>query len=158
MQTLHPAFDIKTATWFVDGQEAKTLAALLILFPKDTKFEGYWPEGYQAVRPKGDAQRVYLPIRSSFNLQSPDKYKAATLSTKTVEPPKPKRYTYTPKLNKPRRYDHNAVLDLWAQGFTGPAIGQRLGLHSSTTAAQIVCQYRGIDPRTVARGRGWYKK
>jgi hypothetical protein len=50
---LHPAFDIKTKTWFVDGfdVEAPTIAELLTHFPKGTTVVDYYCAGAQAPRP-----------------------------------------------------------------------------------------------------------
>lgn len=57
-----------------------------------------------------------------------------------------------PHAARPKRYNHSLILDLWAQGLTGPEIGRQLGLHASTTAAAIVAEYRKKgDPRALAR-------
>ena len=197
MNTLHPTFDPRTQTWFVEDKEASTLAALLKLLPPKTKLEGYHPNGFNAVRLGGTVGRVYMPVKSSFHLSSSAKRREPT----PPQPPKPpapppndnlilndwatglnsdviaKKYPpltasmvrkmiskarrrgdtrAVPRLNitphQPRRYDHNAVLNLWAAGLSGPEIGRQLHLHSSTTAAQIVGQYFDKDPRAVRRG------
>ena len=57
-----------------------------------------------------------------------------------------------PHAARPKRYNHDVILNLWAQGLTGPEIGRQLGLHASTTAAAIVAEYRKKgDPRALAR-------
>lgn len=51
-----------------------------------------------------------------------------------------------------RKYDHDAVLDLWAAGFSSLQIGQRLGMPHETTAQVIVLRAgRRGDPRASRR-------
>lgn len=87
-----------------------------------------------------------MPTKSSFHLQpkhQPAKIKAATDDLK-INPQH--------SVGKPRHYDHEKILDLWAQGLTGPEIGRQLGLHASTTAAAIVAEYRKRgDYRAISR-------
>ena len=54
--------------------------------------------------------------------------------------------------SRPKRYNHEKILELWVKGLTGPEIGRQLGLHASTTAAAIVAEYRHKgDPRASPR-------
>lgn len=56
------------------------------------------------------------------------------------------------KNERKKRFDHDAILDLWAKGIDGPEIGRRLGLTRATTASGIVALYRKKgDPRAVVR-------
>jgi len=42
---LHPAFDTKTSTWFVDEYEAPTLRELKVLAGPNVEFQDYYPIG-----------------------------------------------------------------------------------------------------------------
>jgi hypothetical protein len=136
MATVHPAFDIKTATWFVDGAEAPSLAALLKKLPRRTKITGYFPQGFTFTRPRSD-QPTRAITKEPF-------------SPARIQKPKP-RYSVA-HAGKPKKYDHSAVLDLWVEGLSGPEIGARLGLPLSTTAGGIVARCRDAgDPRALSR-------
>ena len=67
-----------------------------------------------------------------------------------------KRQVYVTR--KPK-YDHNTILNLWAEGLTGPEIGLKLRLPRSTTAAVIVADYRKRgDPRAIRRAPVYNKR
>ena len=61
---------------------------------------------------------------------------------------------------RPKKYRHDDILNLWAQGLTGPEIGRQLGLRASTTAAAIVAEYRKKgDLRATPRApESWHKE
>ena len=143
MPTVHPAFDPKTKTWFIDQFEAPTLAALKRLLPRRTKIKGYWPDGYMAVRPATEIPTRPL-ARESFNL-------IRSVSPKPTPAIKPPRYA-VPKKAKPIIHDREAILSLWVTGLSGPEIGARLGLPCKTTAGAIVAVCRKLgDPRALSR-------
>ena len=149
MTTLHPAFDLKTRTWFLTEPkaEAATLSALIKLLPAGAKFEGYWPQGFQATRPKDTTQRrVYLPTKSSFHIQ-PSTRKAPTQPK--LKPPKPEstRHAY----NAP---DINLVLDDWVLGLTGEAIAEKYNIPETRQVARIIVKARKAgDPRAAPHNK-----
>ena len=118
MFTVHPAFDIKTKTWFVDQFEASTLKALKAILPPRTKIEGYHPHGYTAVRTMSTEQRTYMPVKSSFHMQSKS------------SPPTPIKPAISdkPQPSPPSPITQDAILDDWAAGMSGQAIADKYGI------------------------------
>lgn len=194
MPTFHPTFDPLTAMWFVEGAEAPTLAALLKLLPRRSKLEGYYPNGYKAVRiilrepraapiksvfnvfikhkniPKPAAQPVVTSIANDSAILDDwaagmsgeaiaNKHNILTQRAvmkkikKARDHGDPRAISHQKAfVTRPQKYNHDAILNLWAAGHTGPEIGRRLGLHASTTAAAIVAEYRHKgDPRALSR-------
>jgi hypothetical protein len=190
--TFHPAFDIKTKTWFVDNFEAPTLAALKRLLPRRAKIKDHYPNGYKATRITLREPRNYVPMPkvsfNTFNKSIPkplaQAHPTASIDAilddwaagmsgdaiadkhgifdqrKVMKKIKAARdrgdpradFHNAPHAARPKRYNHDVILNLWAQGLTGPEIGRQLGLHASTTAAAIVAEYRKKgDPRALAR-------
>ena len=136
MPTVHPAFDLKTKTWFVGQHEATSIRELKRLLPRRTKIVGYYPQGFTFNRPHSD-QPTRAIMKESFS---------------PINIQKPKRVYTTLQKTKPKKYDHDSVLALWVEGLSGPEIGARLGLPCSTTAGGIVarCREQG-DPRALSR-------
>jgi hypothetical protein len=143
MTTVHPAFDVKTKTWFAGDVEAASIRELKRLLPRRTKITGYWPNGFTAKRATGLPTR--LLVRETF---SPIRMAASS----PAPTPKPKRiYTALQKTNH-KVYDHDLILSLWIEGLSGPEIGRKLGLPCSTTAGGIVAAHRiAGDPRALSR-------
>jgi hypothetical protein len=141
MATVHPAFDVKTKTWFAGDVEASSIRELKRLLPRRTKITGYFPQGYRATRANGLPTR--LLVRETF---SPIRMAASS------PVPTPKRiYTALQKTNH-KVYDHDLILSLWVEGLSGPEIGRKLGLPCSTTAGGIVAAHRiAGDPRALSR-------
>jgi hypothetical protein len=143
MTTVHPTFDPKTKTWFVDSVEAPSIRELKRLLPRRMKIRGYFPQGYQATRATGLPTR--LLVRETF---SPIRMAASS----PVHTPKPKRFYTAPQKTNHKVYDHDLILSLWVEGLSGPEIGRKLGLPCSTTAGGIVAAHRiAGDPRALSR-------
>lgn len=153
MITLHPAFDIETAMWFVEDRDlvAPSLALLKQALGPNIKFKDYYPNGFRSPAwPKTNGIiKGRLPVTTvapTFARPTPEQSTEQT--TEQITKPKPvKRSETTFK----RHYDHDAILDLWAAGHTGREIAEKLGLHSTTTAATIVATYRNTDLRAKRR-------
>ena len=158
MKTLHPAFDVTTGTWFVEGskEEACSLKELKKLL-NPCKFVGYHPNGYiQTVSwPKTQSRII---INGAKSLQQ-----SFQSSSKTAQP-KPARQRMVdeskPKKIGTSRHKFSAelidkILTLWVAGVEGPEIGRRLGLPAPTTAAVTVARLRKQgNPRALARAPG----
>ena len=138
MTTLQPTFDPKTETWFIDQFEAPTLRELLILLPPKTKLQDYFPQGYNAVRLGSATGRVYMPTKSSFNMQN-SKVKPPTLPVA----PKPTVPT-TPTTND------DAILDDWFAGMSGDAIANKHNILTQRVVMKKIkaARNRG-DPRAI---------
>ena len=141
----------------VPRRQAASLRDLAIKLGPDYVIEGYYPNGFRAPPwPAGGAVHVPRIVLS----RGP----APTLFFKNRQnrPRQPETLNAVPVQSVPEsekrssnhKYDHNAVLDLWAAGLKSPEIGGRLGLRSRHTAAQIVAKARRRgDPRAWPRDR-----
>lgn len=126
---LQPEYDGKWFARLPNGRikEAATLAELAKKLP-DYSLVGYYPNGYHE-RPKW-----------------PDPVKIERTPRRIMEPREKK---------KRESYDHDAILDLWAKGFTAPEIAKKLDIAYWPRVGEIVCSARQKgDPRAVARGSG----
>ncbi len=75
-----------------------------------------------------------------------------TESKKLAEPSIDKPVPETPHAEKAAKYDHDRVLDMWADGLTGQEIANELGMSSAEAARTIVNRARKAgDPRAMAR-------
>lgn len=148
---IHPAYDQETRTWFVEGfaEEASTIAELLEKLPK--RKDGYHVVGYRPL------DSNLPPIRPP----SPDRPKPKINLSWPPRAPKPPRPTKEPEATKedqrPRgmAFDRgmvNKILDLWAEGVSGPEIAQRFGLNAAAVGSHIVARARVKgDPRALIR-------
>ena len=140
MPTVHPTFDPKTKTWFVEDLEAPSIRQLKSLLPRRTKIVGYFPEGFAFTRLKTDQPTRPL-AREPFNLMR-----------QPTSAPRPKRVYTTPQKTNINKHDHDAILTLWDEGLSGPEISERLDLPLRTTAGGVVARCRELgDPRALSR-------
>lgn len=127
---VQPEYDGKWFVRFANGRikEASTLAELALKLGPGYQLIGYYPNGYHE-RPKW-----------------PDPVKIEKEPKRIMEPREKK---------KRETYDHEAILNLWVQGFTAPEIAKKLGIEYWPRVGEIVCSARQKgDPRAVARGPG----
>lgn len=161
-RVVYPRFDPLTSTWFMNSPqlEAPSLCELQLKLGSAIKLGGYYPKGFNSV-PMAPVPPPYVPLErldpSKITKPFVPSIKTVTTEGTKVEVVKDK-VTVTKKHQKARVYYarlsplHNKVLDLWAEGLTGPEIGLRLGLNRSTDAAGIVWLHRQKgDPRAVSR-------
>ena len=131
---LHPAYDIKTKTWFVEGidSEAPTLRELKNKLGKKFKFLDYYPNGY-------------LRSFSYSNEVTRKHFTSSAQSTQWIRRPakedKPKRKR--PTTSNPASWrgwnDENVahLKELYKKGLAGTAIGNELGCTRNTAIAKI---------------------
>jgi beta-galactosidase GanA len=132
--TIHPSFDPSSGLWFTDDAEAPSLRELRSkLGGHRVRIAGYFPGGYRERAPWADERRP-LFVQSA---------RSARVPAKPME-----RLWSGPQ----RRYDHDAVLDMWARGKSAPEIAAELGISNWKRAGEIVVDARNRgDPRAVSR-------
>lgn len=138
MTLIEPTFDPATRTWFTDcGAEARTISALLVALPPGTRVRDYHPCGYVAVRECASPERG----RDQPRLR-PSIVDLAWRTRAPVAQVAPRRRVSAGGKN--RKYDHDAVLNLWAAGRSVPSIAAALSMERPAICS--VVQY--------ARGKG----
>ena len=156
---VHPAYHPESGLWFLEsGEEAPSLAKLKALLPAGTKILGYYPKGYS-----GKVQVSKAPTRTLYAERFSNYSPFSKAPKQIVVPPEVKpvvKPSPAPPVVKRKRagyahnrqYDHEAILNLWAEGLTGPQIAEKLGMDRWLTVCQIVyeCRKKG-DPRAVRR-------
>lgn len=155
---VHPAFDPVAGVWFVDVPEleAKSLALLKTKLGAGFKITGYYPKGFTVIRPGAPdySRRLFLPSSvqmPQFVLPRP---KRPEVLVARREPVRDQTKKSGPPKGVNTKYDHEAILDMWAAGMTGRQIQERLGLKNPTTAGVIVADHRNNhpdDPRSAYR-------
>ena len=154
---VHPAYDIKTSSWFLEtGEEATTLSKLKQLLPKNTKIAGYYPKGYiHKITIQDEVRRLpkmpdTIPAVAQVaqNSNNPDFNPTIELKTDTtICITKPKTHR-----GPPIRYDHNQILNMWFDGLDAPTIARRLSIKRWTSVTNIVCNARiNGDHRATSR-------
>lgn len=145
MIELHPEYD---GMWFVrlDGRirEAATLRELQVKLGVGYRLIGYYPNGYRVNQPVSEI----APIEPVSEVAPIDP--APVASNEPVLAAPSKRAPGRPRT----RYDHEQILDLWAAGYTGPEIGQKLRMSNWRRVGEILtaARERG-DPRAKRRSR-----
>lgn len=57
-------------------------------------------------------------------------------------------------MSRPRLYDHDKILTMWAEGYTGDAIAAACGVRRGQTVRDIIRRARAKgDPRALSRHR-----
>lgn len=148
---VHPTFDLVNGVWFTDnGLVAKSLRELKSLLPKGTRIEGYYPNGYVAVREND--KKESRPTRY-FTAKS----KAQTVFTRRLIQqqqqngalPEPK-----PSLLMPgrKKYDTEVILDQWFRGDPTEAIMRAAGIPTRNSFKKLIAVHRKRgDPRAIKR-------
>lgn len=143
---MQPEFDIEHKEWFVKVNGnivvAKTLRELSKQLGPNCKIEDYYPNGWRGkIEYPAESVRKAVPITIRDWRQN----------VKTAKPVKEKQ---KPRFRPPRKkmlndssirartYDHEAIMDMWASGMTGPQIGDKLGMRNWTYVASVVTKYR----------------
>lgn len=127
----HPEYDPVEEVWFTGGLEARTLRELRVLLPAGSTIEGYYPRGYKNMPP-------WAGQRMNDTLRAP----------RVIIPRSP-----LATRKKAEAHDYNAILDLWAKGWTAPRIADKMGIRNWMVVGQVVCRWRDRgDPRAVSRG------
>lgn len=153
---VHPAFDPVTCLWFLEtGEEARSIADLKGKLPENVKIVGYYPNGYDGkfkVKPPTTTEPPilrpnYNPLATEPKIIPPSKRSGARL--------KPVQQMPLRKINggnRRRKYDHDAILNLWVKGKTGKQIALELGIADWKKVCQIVSNERAYgDARAVSR-------
>lgn len=154
---VHPAFDPVSCLWFLEtGEEAKTISDLKKQLPSNVKIVGYFPNGYDGlvrvnkcrVEPRESTQN-YNPL-SKANVPKVISAKRSGIRLHPVRemPKRPK----AKRVASNRKYDYEAILNLWAKGMTGPQIAGELNIEDWKKVCQVVSIARKDgDPRAVSR-------
>lgn len=157
MVQVHPSFDTQTKTWYLDsGEEALSLRELKKQLIPYTRIEGYYPNGYThkiayrepAAHPQ--KQQIQNPpiarVAQGVETQQNDEIKP------TIPRPTIKRSYPDANSKWPRKYNHDAILNLWFAGLDGPTIASELGIERWQAVVNIVWMERqNGDPRAVER-------
>lgn len=136
--TIHPAFDLATRTWYVEGwkREFRTLAELQSVHPKRV-IVGYAPEGYRVPPwPKDPA-----PARRSFD---------ATPRPQQWGKPRRPHCTFRAVGDPVARRE--LILSLWATSdITINQVAERAQCSPSLVSSVITQARKNRDPRAVYR-------
>lgn len=178
---VHPAFDITSRTWFVEGyaHEAPTLRELLNKFPKGTTFAGYTPDAHFmpptrnrdetiAMMSKRIEPRTHAPATKRQFQAAQLRIRARALGEvgevvpltsgdvqRAARRSAPKQPSPRPTGKKGARYNSDAVLDLWEKGISSMVIAHRLGMARAENVRTIVQRARAKgDPRAVDHAPG----
>jgi len=128
---VHPAFDTETMTWYLENPavEAKSLRELKQLLGKGYQILDYYPNGSPAT------------IWPTLVLPEPIE-RVAQAAPAQQQPAKRRAAATKGNWGTKKKYDYEAIARMWLDGYTGPEIGEALGLPKSTTAAQIIARLR----------------
>jgi hypothetical protein len=129
MTTFHPAFDIKTKTWFVDNFEAPSIKQLKKLLPRRAKIKGYFPNGFKDIPP--------WPAEQT-RISAPYQFKPPQFANPKAPP--------VPVANWRKQ-----VLDLWIKGLPTNQIGNRLGIKRGVISGIVSRARAKGDARAVKR-------
>lgn len=166
---IHPLYDFDNCVWYSDNEqfpvEAKSLAALRKLLPKQTAIEGYYPDGYTVsfitlAKAQMSPPRDMLLHRPT---QVQQQRRSKAHSDKRVQRATPtpvlrvKEASACPVIRGPApTVDREKLLDLWFEGvMTYNQIAKAVGSKSGEYVREIVQRYRDKgDPRAVKRPYG----
>lgn len=150
---IHPSFDLRTSTWFIDGiAEAPTIAALVEKLRSrfgNIEVEGYYPAG----------TRYELPTELRRNLNNEQRIAdraAHELARASVRREKPRaRITAAGAgVGAKRQFDRERIIQLWAAGKLTREIAAEVGCMPVTIDAALREARANNDPRAARRGRG----
>ena len=157
MTEVHPAFDPATSTWFFGRAEAPTVRELLKRLPRGATVRDYYPGGYSVTA--SDRGFVVNDMRSA---------REAQLRIRLADKPRKRVHRASPEMQAPGsaasadgrrnthvggsapKYDHDAVLKMWLDGYDSKEIEAALGMPPKSVSAliQVRRQHRH-DPRAV---------
>lgn len=140
---VHPAFDLKTRTWFVEEDnlevEAPSLRELKRLLPQGTKIEGYRPLGTQPWK------KVVAEV-STLSTRAP----SITHITASVKIPQHVQKEINEKhKGKERVYSYDAILDLWVLGYNAAYIAKRQNILRESVSKIVFSRRQKSDPRAI---------
>lgn len=149
-RALHPTFYPDTGIWEVSGHRAYTLRNLLSQFPPGTEFVGYYPQGYVAPslldvnegRKAADAHALMLAREAIA------KEVKIRRHPERANPGSP-----GPRMHK-RKYNHEAVLDLWAADHDSQYIEMVTGVPMNAIGGIVMTARDAGDVRAKRRKTG----
>lgn len=183
IQTVHPEYDTSTARWFVPGMriQACCLADLQRSLGPQVKIEGYYPNGYDAVRPLNGHTAISAlrsPMRTNYSgiNRSQERNRAAYMARATAadapELAAPPPILSVPLQNAtrnrgrkrtanglPRKADWDLILDAWLNGDEVCSIANRA--HCSVSNIYEVARTaraRGDKRAVVRKAFAWTPK
>jgi hypothetical protein len=152
MKSVHPAFDTATCTWFVEepAAEARSLARLQRMLP-DYQLIGYEPNGHKPTRwpTMQETERAMLPEAVIVSAAAPHSPEFKSRVDRSDKPPK----KYGHRQGADRKYDHDAILNLWSIGLKATEIAIRLNMPAPSVTGIVADYRRRKDPRAATRYR-----